>query len=199
VQKSKITDDPSIFGAVWGSQRYTLAMKLIQTLLVMALTGLSFAASAQWQWIDKDGRKVYSDRAPPAEVQDRNILKRPGSAKVPVAPSPEADGEVAAPTQNAAQLALPASAVKPTALEKELEAKKKQVQDAEAAKKKVAEEQFLKSKIENCARAKQAKATIESGARVGRTNAAGEVEVMDDVARTTELKRIQDIVNRDCR
>lgn len=176
-------------------------MKLIQTLLVAMLTGLSFAASAQWQWIDKDGHKVYSDRAPPTDIQDKNILRRPGNAKRPGMPvsdvAPETDA--AASAQQAALPVLPASGGKTGALDKELEAKKKQAQEAEAAKRKAAEEQVTKAKIENCARAKQAKVTYESGVRIGRTNAAGEREFVDDAARAEELKRIQAVMARDCR
>ena len=34
---------------------------------------------AQWQWIDKDNKKVFSDQAPPSEIPDKNILRRPGA------------------------------------------------------------------------------------------------------------------------
>jgi hypothetical protein len=94
---------------------------------------------------------------------------------------------------------LPAPAAKGAGVDKELEAKKKQAADAEAAKKKADEERITKAKIENCARAKQAKATFDSGVRVARTNAAGEREVMDDAARDAETKRIQSIIDRDCK
>ncbi len=191
------------FDAVQSLQRYTSAMKLIQTLLVLALTGLSFTASAQWQWLDKDGRKVYSDRAPPSDIQEKNILKRPGNYKAPVAPAAdaaaEADNAASAPVAGQAA-ALPASGAKPAGgLDKELEAKKKQLKEAEAAKRKADEERIAKAQIENCARAKQAKTTFESGVRIGRTNAAGEKEFMDDASRAAELKRVQSIIDRDCK
>jgi len=191
------------FDAVQSLQRYTSAMKLIQTLLVLALTGLSFTASAQWQWLDKDGRKVYSDRAPPSDIQEKNILKRPGNYKAPVAPAAdaaaEADNAASAPVAGQAA-ALPASGAKPAGgLDKELEAKKKQLKEAEAAKRKADEERIAKAQIENCARAKQGKITFESGVRVARTNAAGEKEFMDDAARAAESKRMQAIIDRDCK
>ena len=163
-------------------------------LLTVALAGLGSAAYAQWQWIDKDGHKVFSDRAPSTDVPDKNILKRPGSrASQPAAPVGAEPGEPAA-----ASLPLPTASKPVGGLDKELEAKKKQAQDAEAAKRKAAEEEVTKAKIENCARAKQAKTTFESGIRVARTNAAGEREVMDDAARAAELKRIQGIMAKDC-
>ncbi len=180
-------------------------MKMIQTLVVAALTGLSFAASAQWQWIDKDGRKVFSDRAPPTEIQDKNILKRPGNYKPPAAPvapagdaSPETDAAAGAVSAASAPV-VSASGAKPTGLDKELEAKKKQAKEAEAAKKKANEEQAAKAKVENCSRAKIAKVTFDSGVRIGHTNAAGQREIMDEAARAEELKRIQGMIAKDCK
>jgi hypothetical protein len=149
---------------------------------------------AQWQWIDKDGRKVFSDRAPPPDVADKNIVKRPpGRMPAPAAPTsdtPASDAGAAAP-------ALVASA--PKGIDKDLEAKKKQAADAEAAKRKADEERVTKARVENCARAKQAKATFDSGVRVARTSPSGEREIMDDSARAAEQKRIQGIIDADCK
>ena len=169
-------------------------MKMLQLLLIAALTGACGAAFAQWQWIDKDGRKVFSDRAPPADILDKNILKRPAGRAPSAAPAEENAGsaEAAAP-------ALPASGNKVATIDKELEAKKKQAADAEVAKRKADEERVTKAKIENCARAKQAKTSFDSGVRIARTNAAGEREIMDDAARAAEAKRIQGIINTDCK
>ena len=111
--------------------------------------------------------------------------------------TPDSASETDAPTAAAAPL-LPASAAKASGLDKELEAKKKLAADAEAAKRKAAEAEVTKAKIENCARAKQAKTTFDSGVRVGRTNAAGEREIMDEAARAAEIKRINAILARDC-
>jgi len=93
--------------------------------------------------------------------------------------------------------ALVASA--PKGIDKDLEAKKKQAADAEAAKRKADEEKLTKARVENCARAKQAKVTFDSGVRVARTTPSGEREVMDDAARAAELKRIQGIIDADCK
>jgi hypothetical protein len=92
---------------------------------------------------------------------------------------------------------LVASAPK-TALDKELEAKKKAAADAELARKKADEDRMAKSRAENCARARQALATMDSGVRVGRVNASGEREIMDDASRAVETKRIQGIMASDC-
>jgi hypothetical protein len=171
-------------------------MKIHSILLAMTLIGMSGAAMAQWQWLDKDGRKVYSDRAPPPDVADKSILKRPISAAkaqpaVSAAEDEPGNAALAAPT---AVSNRPAGGV-----DKELEAKKKQVADAEIAKRKAEVEKVTKAKIENCARAKQAKATFDSGIRMSRVNASGEREVLDDAARAGELKRLQGIMESECR
>ncbi len=92
-------------------------------------------------------------------------------------------------------MALP----KPSGIDKDLEEKKKQAADADAAKRKAEEERIVKAKVENCARAKQGKATYESGVRISRSNAAGEREVLDDTAKAAELKRIQAVIDSDCK
>lgn len=171
-------------------------MKMLQMLLFTALAGASIAASAQWQWIDKDGHKVFSDRAPPADIVDKNILKRPAGRSVPVNTTDAAES-TEAPVATPA--AVPANSVKAGGVDKELEAKKKQAADAEAAKRKAEEERVTKAKIENCARAKQAKASFDSGVRISRTNAAGEREFLDDDTRAVEQKRIQGIIASDCK
>jgi Domain of unknown function (DUF4124) len=181
---------------------------------LMAALLLSFSASAmaQWQWLDKEGRKVYSDRAPPGDVLEKDIIKRPGG-QVKGAAKPQNTAPLGSPqnpigstgnTSTTAAAAVPAqgaaSVPKLSAgVDKDLEAKKKQAADADAAKQKAAEEQNTKLRIENCARAKQAKINFESGVRIGRTNAQGEREVMDDATRAEELKRAQSAIDTNCR
>lgn len=163
-------------------------MKQIRIFLTAAICLIAMGASAQWQWIDKDGRKVFSDRAPPGEIQEKNILKRPGGRTPAVA----ASAEVPAPQ-------LAASAPKLSGVDKDLEEKKKKTEEAELVKRKAEEEKVLKAKIENCARAKQAKANFDSGVRIARTNEKGEREVMDDAARASEVKRIHSVIEADCK
>ena len=105
--------------------------------------------------------------------------------------APTTDGTTPAPA--------PALAASKPAGDKTLEAKKKQAEEAEAAKRKAEEERIAKAKAENCTRAKQAKATFDSGVRVSRTNANGEREVLDDAARAAETQRIQGIIDSDCK
>ena len=175
------------------------SFQLFRLSLLTLACAFSAVAFAQWQWIDKDGRKVFSDRAPPPEVPQKNILKQPGNQFKPVAAPAASDSTAVAASPAASSPATAASGPKISSADKELEAKKKQVADAEAAKRKAEEEKMVKAKIENCARAKQAKTTFDSGVRVARTNSAGEREVMDDAARAAEVKRIQAVIDSDCR
>jgi hypothetical protein len=168
-------------------------MKLMHALLVALLVAHCPVAFAQWQWLDKDGRKVFSDRAPGGDIPEKSILKRPGGTVAKPA-------EPAAPTVNAPTTsAIPALAASKPSGDKALEAKKKQAEEAEATKRKSEEERVLKAKADNCSRAKQSKAAFDSGVRISRTTASGEREVLDDAARLAEGQRIQGIIDSDCK
>jgi hypothetical protein len=177
-------------------------MKVTQLLktVVLALAAGSFTASAvaQWQWIDKDGRKVFSDRSPPGDIPEKSILKRPaGAAKA--APAAEAPADAAAQGGVPTAAAPKASAPKLSGRDSELEARKKKAEEEEAAKKKAEEEKTNKARLENCTRAKTAMATLQSGVRVSSLNANGEREVFDDARRAAETKRVQDIIDASCK
>jgi hypothetical protein len=60
-------------------------MPQLQLLLGAALLACASAASAQWMWVDAKGVKQVSDRAPPASIPAKNILKSPGAAVIPSA------------------------------------------------------------------------------------------------------------------
>ena len=168
-------------------------MKLLRATffgLAICLPALCFA---QWQWVDKDGHKVFSDQPPPTEVPAKNILRRPmGKGSVAVTEP--------APAASSASQAKPAAAApKLSGKDKELEDKKKLAEAAAADKKKSEEEDAAKVRAENCQRAKLSKATLDSGVRIAQTNAKGEREVMDDAARATENKRLEKIIGTECK
>ena len=171
-------------------------MKLKRAVILGVLSVASMAAMAQWQWLDKDGRKVYSDRPPPADTPEKNILKqpaaRPGAARV-AAP---VDASAAAAPGNAASAAVPGP--RPPGKDAELEARKKQAEQAEVARQQAEEEKFQKARAENCARARQAKASYDSGVRIATTNKAGERVIVDDEARAAETKRLQAVIQSQC-
>lgn len=175
-------------------------MKLLKIFYGVLVVSASLAASAQWQWTDGNGRKVFSDRAPPPEVPQKNILKQPkntpGGLATALEPAATTDS---APAVAAAAPALAASAAPMSALDKELEVRKKAALQAETAKRKAEEERVALARAESCTRARQAKANLDSGVRTSRVNAAGEREIMDDAAREVETKRIQGVIAADCR
>lgn len=168
----------------------SLALTVACTLFASA----AFAATPgpQWQWLDKEGRKVFSDRSPPPEVPEKNILKRPGGQLVRPALTE-------APDATAPKAATPAAAApKLTGKDRELEAKKKQAEQDEAAKKKAEEEKLALAKADNCDRAKKGLATFQSGVRIATLNSKGEREILDDNARAAEVKRLQGIAESNC-
>ena len=173
--------------------RYTGAMTPLRALTLACLLAIPALAGAQWMYLDKDGRKVFSDKAPPPETPPGKILRQPGMKK-PAADA--ADAPVAAPAQAAAAAA---SAPKISGKDKELEQRRKQAEAAEAEKNKARAEEQAKAQAENCARAKQMKATFDSGQRIARTNAKGEREILDDAQRASEVKRIDGIIAADCK
>ena len=191
-------------------QRYTPKMtsKLASKTLALAIgfSVMAFTAttaSAQWQWMDKDGRKVFSDRSPPAEIQEKDILKRPPGASraaaAAVAAALSTDAAVAKPASAASSPASKASAPKLSGKDAELEAKKKKADEEEAAKKKAEEEKVAKTKADNCERAKTGLATLQSGVRMSSVNAKGEREIFDDAKRASEVKRAQETIDASCK
>lgn len=165
--------------------------------LVLACTfSMGASAQVQWQWLDKDGRKVFSDRAPPPDVPDNRILRRPGGA----APMPTATSSPA-PSASApsAPTAQAASAPKLNTRDAQLEAKKKQAEDEQKAKAKAAEDDLKKRKAENCTQARKGMDLLKSGVRLRQANAKGELEVLDDEQRAAETKRVQQIIDSECK
>ena len=172
---------------------------------LLALTcALPLAASAQWQWLDKDGHKVFSDQAPPGDIPPNRVLRAPAGRSLPAAGTGDAPADTAAPA--AAPSATPAAVTaaaapalsKPTGKDPLLEERRKQAVAAEAAKKKAEGEKLAAARADNCERAKLAKASFDSGVRIARMNAQGEREYLDDGQRAAEVKRLQEVIARDC-
>jgi hypothetical protein len=148
-------------------------------------------AQAQWQWKDQEGRRVYSDQPPPITVPDKDIFKRPAAAREPAAAT--ADNASAPSSAASASASLPLSGKDPV-----LERRKKEAETQEAAQKKAQAEKAASIRQDNCARAKRAKAQLDSGQRIATINAQGEREIMGDSARSAELKRLAEVIQSDC-
>ena len=159
-------------------------------LLAAAACCFCLSATAQWQWLDKDGRKVFSDRLLPPEIPEKNILRQPGGR--------DAHSYRALPAADTASAPGAAASTPSAGKDKDLEEKKAQAEAAEAAKKKAEDEKIAKAKAENCTRARAAKAAFDAGKPITQANAQGEKIFLDGPARAAEAKRIDEIVASDC-
>lgn len=168
-------------------------------LLLSLLSATTCTAFAQWQWVDDNGRKVFSDRPPPAHIAPANVLKRPQAAQgnapaaapassaTPTAAAPAAVGSAAAPAGK------PPSGIDPA-----LEEKKAAQEAAEAAQKKAEEARQAQARKENCARARQARDSMASGRLMATTNAQGERVYLDEATRKAETARADSVIASDC-
>jgi hypothetical protein len=176
----------SYFG--WRSAKLH-GMKTSRLFLILVACSLPLAVSAQWQWLDSSGKKVFSDRPPPSDVPEKNIIRQPrGSARLEALPVASA----------ASAAARPASTPRVSGKDSDLEAKKKQADQDVAAKKKAEEDKLAADRASNCAAANSSLVGLQSGRRIQRTNASGELEYLGDDARVAETKRMQDVIARDC-
>ena len=169
------------------------SMTVTRFFLLAAWCWTALSAHAQWQWIDKDGRKVYSDRPPPAEVSEQNILKQPHRRAPAQAPAAQASSAPAS-----APAAAPAKAPAPSGKDKALEKKKAEAEAQEAAKAQAEEEQRAATRADNCQRARNMRTAYASGQRISQTNAQGERVPVDDAMRAAELQRLDGIIANNC-
>jgi hypothetical protein len=171
-------------------------MNFLHWLVLGCACALPLSASAQWQWVDNSGKKVFSDQPPPTDIPEKNILRRAGpspSARAPTPASPGPEG-----TTDTAAAPKPAPP-KPMGVDKELEEKTRKAEAEQKAKEAAEAAKIAKAKVESCARAREGKATIDSGIRLAKVNAKGEREIMDDAARAAEQKRVQSVIDSDCK
>jgi hypothetical protein len=164
-------------------------MKLLRV-ITLAAALLPALACAQWIWVDKDGRKVFSDRSPPADIPARSILKQPGGPSLPVPAEAQAPVPAASATV-AKESAATASAPKISGKDKALEEAKKKAEQEDEAKKKAEEEKVAKDRAASCERAKRSLGALNSGERIRAPNAKGELEFLSDAQRSAETKRLQ--------
>ena len=163
-----------------------LALTLTLTLLLVTVTS---PAWAQYKWRDSRGQVHASDLPPPRDIAEKDVLQRPAAARSPnVAPTPAA-------------AASPASAVAPfkPAVDPELEARRKRVEQDTAAKARADADKLAAQRADNCRRARQQLETLENGQRLVQFNAQGERVVMDDTARAATAAQARQVMASDCR
>ena len=81
----------------------------------------------------------------------------------------------------------------------ELDARIRKAEQEQKAKAKAEEERVAASRAENCQRARQQLAALESGMRVARMNDKGEREYLDDAQRASEVQRARQLIASECR
>lgn len=166
------------------------------TVTVVALLAalVSLPVAAQWVWKDSNGRTVYSDRSPPADVKPSQIVRQPSTPVLgTVAPADGAPDPTKAPADKAQAPAGPK-----TVAEREMEFRKRQQERAESEKKAQEEQQKAAAKATECERARGYLKGLEDGQRVVRTDASGNREFLDDSQRAAELERTRRMVQSLC-
>jgi hypothetical protein len=158
--------------------------------LVLAIVaGLTWSGPAlsQWKWRDSRGQIHISDIPPPRDVPDKDVLQRPEVvARKPVS---------AAVPASAASAAMPTKA----AVDPELEAKRLRTEQEQAARAKADEKRLAEVRKDNCSRAREQLALLDSGTRIARVKPDGEREILDDEQRAREAQRARNVVASDCR
>lgn len=192
-------------------------MNTHKLLIAAALSACSCSVFAQWQWVDDSGRKVFSDRPPPAHIHPQKILKQPKNAPAP-APAvlyptttevltPEAAAAQAKATQaaeqaRAAQQAQERAQSEQAKAQEEEAAQDKALEDAkkkaEAEEEKKLEAQRAATRKDNCARARASQVTLESGIRLAHVNEKGERGFLSDAQRKADLQRAQKAIKDNC-
>ena len=171
-------------------------MRSFKLLIGGAILMVCMVAQAQWQWLDKSGRKVFSDQAPPVDIPLGNILKQPRQASAPVArPVPSeagSGGSTAAKPKAAPDLRVDEE-------DKYLTERRKKAEAEAQAKVKAEAEQIANVRAGNCEKAKASQALMDSGVRVSITNAKGEREILNDAARAAEQKKIGVVIEANCK
>jgi len=155
-------------------------------LAAMACLALALPAHAQWKWRDARGQITISDTPPPRDIPSKDILQQPEVvARKAVAPTAPAS-------------AASAVAAKP-AVDPVLEQRMRQAEQEKAARAKADEKQAAAARQDNCRRAQEQLATLDSGIRIARVKPNGEREYLDDASRSQEAQRARQIIASECR
>jgi hypothetical protein len=158
-----------------------LIMLLRIVICALSLAVAAGAAAQAYRWVDKDGKVRYGDTPPPG-VQARPLQgSRAGAA-------PSAGDPAAKDTTKGPQ----------TAAEKEQEFQKRRLEAQKAEQKAAAAAKDQQIKDENCRRAQESLATLQSGRRILRTNAQGEEYYLEDDTRAAETQNAQRAVQDWC-
>lgn len=156
-------------------------------LAALACLSLCGPAEAQWKWRDSRGQIHISDTPPPRDIPDKDVLQR---AEVVV--------RKPAPASASAPVAAPAAPAK-APVDPELEERRKRAEQEQTARAEADKQKAAAIRKDNCQRAREQLATLDSGQRIARIKADGEREILDDDARAKEARRAREVIASDCR
>lgn len=161
------------------------------TIVSAALAGaiLSSAAFAQYAWVGDNGVRQYSDRPPPSSVPPQRILKAPGKA----APASAAQAEAPAGPAETQATRQPAP---PTLAQRNADFQKRRIAQAEQAGKAAEQEGLAAERARGCEQARAYQRTLESGARIARTDKNGERAFLSDGERAQEAAQTRRLLNQ---
>ncbi len=159
---------------------------LLAALLAGALLAAPSAFAQQYKWVEKDGKVRYGDTPPPGVKA--TPLKGAGPAPAPAAAPAAAD--------KAAAKAAPKGPM--TAAEQEQAFRKRQIDADKAAEKAAQEGKLAAQKADQCQRAQANLRLYESGERIRRTTASGEITYLEDADRAQEISKTRQMVRDLC-
>lgn len=152
---------------------------------IMLTTMFCASAQAQYVWLDEKGSKQYSDMPPPKSVPKNKILKAPGGVPKPVATASE-EKPASSASEASAKLEKPV-----TTASKNEDFNKRKAEQAEKDKKAEEEKTAAADKAKNCERARGYQQTLNSGARISRTDKNGEKSYLTDAQREQEAADVK--------
>lgn len=141
--------------------------------IIVAVLLVATAANAEiYQWKDKNGKTIISDKPPTENVVEQKVTSD-GSAA----------GNAATPK---------------TAADREMEFRKRQKESQDKAEKTQKEQAAAAEKEESCANARRYLTTLESGERVALRDEKGERYFLDDAQRAQEIAKANRAVQANC-
>ena len=178
-----------------------LRARLLTAGALLALSALAQSQSqsqVHYMWIDEKGLKQFSDRAPPASVPLTAILKAPrgaaSAASAAAMPSATTMPSATVATDGAEAAIKPGPALAPTVAERNVDYRKRVRENLEREQKEQDALIANAGRADNCARARAARQSIDSGARIGIQDKNGERGFMSDEQRVAEAKKIDKIL-----
>ena len=140
---------------------------------IAILLAAATANAEIYQWKDKNGKTIISDKPPTENVVEQKKITSDSATSNAAAPKSTAD--------------------------REMEFRKRQKESQESTEKAQKEQATATEKQENCANARRYLATLESGERVALRDDKGERYFMDDAQRIQETTKAKQAVQTNCK